>query len=52
VLTKSNGGSAPLEAVGAVTHAMGLAGYAEPADLEQAMLDVWALSEATSAAAA
>ncbi|MET0858939.1 MAG: NAD-glutamate dehydrogenase domain-containing protein, partial [Telluria sp.] len=52
VLTKSNGGSEPLEAVGAVTHAMGLAGYAEPADLEQAMLDVWALSEATSAAAA
>ncbi|MES2758406.1 MAG: NAD-glutamate dehydrogenase domain-containing protein [Pseudomonadota bacterium] len=52
VLAKSNGGSMPLEAVGDVTRAMGLAGYAEPADLEQAMLDVWALSEATSAGAA
>ena len=52
VLAKSNGGSQPLDAVGAVTNAMGLAGYAEPADLEQAMLDVWALSEATTSAAA
>ncbi|MDB5933153.1 MAG: glutamate dehydrogenase [Massilia sp.] len=52
VLAKSNGGSKPLEAVGAVAHAMGLSGYAAPADLEQAMLDVWALSEATSTAAA
>ncbi|HEU4373062.1 MAG TPA: glutamate dehydrogenase, partial [Telluria sp.] len=52
VLAKSNGGSKPLEAVGAVASTMGLSGYAAPADLEQAMLDVWALSEATSAPAA
>jgi glutamate dehydrogenase len=31
---------------------MGLSGYPAPADLEQAMLDVWALSEATNAATA
>jgi glutamate dehydrogenase len=52
VLAKSNGGNKPLEAVGAVASTMGLSGYAAPADLEQAMLDVWALSEATSAPAA
>ncbi len=52
VLAKSNGGAQPLDAVGAVTNTMGLSGYAAPADLEQAMLEVWALSEATNAAAA
>ncbi|MES3022618.1 MAG: NAD-glutamate dehydrogenase domain-containing protein [Pseudomonadota bacterium] len=41
-----------VEAVGSVTKAMGLAGYPPAADLEQAMLDVWALSDATSNAAA
>jgi glutamate dehydrogenase len=51
VLEHSNGGARPLDAVGAVANTMGLSGYAAPADLEQAMLDVWALSEATSAAA-
>jgi glutamate dehydrogenase len=52
VLAKSNGGAKPLDAVGAVTSTIGLSGYAAPADLEQAMLDVWALSEATNATAA
>jgi glutamate dehydrogenase len=52
VLVRANGGAKPLDAVGAVAHTMGLSGYAAPADLEQAMLDVWALSEATNAAAA
>ncbi|MDL2355304.1 MAG: NAD-glutamate dehydrogenase [Pseudomonadota bacterium] len=52
VLAHSHGGAAPLDAVGAVAGTMGLAGYAAPADLEQAMLDVWALSETTNAAAA
>jgi glutamate dehydrogenase len=52
VLAKSNGGAKPLDAVGAVANTMGLSGYAAPADLEQAMLDVWALSEATNATAA
>jgi glutamate dehydrogenase len=35
-------------AVSAVTQERGLTGYALPTDLEQAMLDVWALSEGTS----
>ena len=52
VLAKSNGGAQALDAVGAVTGTMGLSGYPAPADLEQAMLDVWALSEATNAATA
>ncbi|WLI88721.1 NAD-glutamate dehydrogenase [Massilia sp. R2A-15] len=52
VLAKSNGGAKPLDAVGTVTAGMGLSGYAAPADLEQAMLDVWALSEAANAVAA
>jgi glutamate dehydrogenase len=51
VLARSNGGAKPLDAVGDVASTMGLSGYAAPADLEQAMLDVWALSEATNAAA-
>lgn len=52
VLARSNRGAKPLDAVGAVASTMGLSGYPAPADLEQAMLDVWALSEATNAAAA
>jgi glutamate dehydrogenase len=52
VLAKSNGAAQALDAVGSVASTMGLAGYAAPADLEQAMLDVWALSEATNAAVA
>ncbi|MBW8897228.1 MAG: NAD-glutamate dehydrogenase, partial [Massilia sp.] len=52
VLARSNGGADSLEAVELVTNTMGLSGYAAPQDLEQAMLDVWALSEATTAATA
>ena len=37
-----------LAAVGEVTREHGLTGYAQPLDLEQAMLDVWALSEGSS----
>jgi glutamate dehydrogenase len=35
-------------AVDEVLAAMGLSGYGQPTDLEQAMLDVWALSEGSS----
>src|SRR5205823_13354862 len=35
-------------AVQEVTTAMGLSGFAQPTDLEQAMLDVWSLSEGSS----
>ncbi|WP_288378155.1 NAD-glutamate dehydrogenase domain-containing protein [uncultured Massilia sp.] len=35
-------------AVKAVTEARGLTGFAQPVDLEQAMLDVWALSEGSN----
>jgi glutamate dehydrogenase len=52
VLARSNGGADTLDAVEVVTNTMGLSGYAPATDLEQAMLDVWALSEATNAAAA
>ena len=48
VLARSSDGSDTLEAVELVTNTMGLAGYAPATDLEQAMLDVWALSEATT----
>jgi glutamate dehydrogenase len=51
VMARSSGGTRALDAVDAVTETMGLSGYAAPTDLEQAMLDVWALSEATNAAA-
>ncbi|MES2316358.1 MAG: NAD-glutamate dehydrogenase domain-containing protein [Pseudomonadota bacterium] len=50
VLARSSDGSDTLEAVELVTNTMGLAGYAPATDLEQAMLDVWALSEATTSA--
>ncbi|HEY1043136.1 MAG TPA: NAD-glutamate dehydrogenase domain-containing protein, partial [Telluria sp.] len=39
------------DAVKVVTNTMGLSGYAQATDLEQAMLDVWALSEAANAVA-
>ncbi|MDB5960747.1 MAG: glutamate dehydrogenase, partial [Massilia sp.] len=52
VLARSNGGAQALDAVGDVAGTMGLSGYPMPADLEQAMLDVWALSEATNSASA
>jgi glutamate dehydrogenase len=48
VLARSSGGADTMEAVELVTNTMGLAGYAPALDLEQAMLDVWALSEATT----
>jgi len=35
-------------AVNAVTEARGLTGFTQPVDLEQAMLDVWALSEGSN----
>jgi glutamate dehydrogenase len=47
VLARANGGD-PLAAVRTVTQERGLTGYALATDLEQAMLDVWALSEGTS----
>jgi glutamate dehydrogenase len=51
VLARSSEGGDTLEAVEVVTNTMGLSGYAPATDLEQAMLDVWALSEATTASA-
>jgi glutamate dehydrogenase len=35
-------------AVRDTTSAMGLTGFAQPTDLEQAMLNVWSLSEGSS----
>ena len=52
VLARAKDGSDTLEAVEVVTNTMGLSGYAPATDLEQAMLDVWALSEASTSAAA
>ena len=49
VLARTSGGHDGVEAVELVTNTLGLSGYAPSADLEQAMLDVWALSEAVSA---
>jgi glutamate dehydrogenase len=48
VLRQATGDHTAAEAVEVVANALGLSGYAVPTDLEQAMLDVWALSEATS----
>ena len=48
VLARASDGSDTLEAVEVVTNTMGLSGYAPALDLEQAMLDVWALSEAST----
>ncbi|MBD8530949.1 MULTISPECIES: NAD-glutamate dehydrogenase domain-containing protein [unclassified Massilia] len=47
VIDRAGNGDA-LAAVDAVTGDMGLTGYAQPTDLEQAMLDVWSLSEGSN----
>jgi glutamate dehydrogenase len=47
VLERSQGGDMAA-AVRDLAAAMGLTGYAQPTDLEQAMLDVWALSEGSN----
>jgi glutamate dehydrogenase len=52
VLSRATDGHDGIEAVELVTNTLGLVGYAPATDLEQAMLDVWALSEATTATAA
>ena len=49
VLARATNGHDAVEAVELVTCTLGLSGYAASADLEQAMLDVWALSEAVNA---
>jgi glutamate dehydrogenase len=49
VLKHATGGHSALEAVEVVANTLGLSGYALASDLEQAMLDVWALSEAVNA---
>ena len=52
VLKHATGGHSALEAVEVVANTLGLSGYALATDLEQAMLDVWALSEAVNASTA
>jgi glutamate dehydrogenase len=49
VLKHATGGHTAVEAVEVVANTLGLSGYAAATDLEQAMLDVWALSEAVNA---
>ena len=51
VLKQATGGHTAAEAVEVVANTLGLSGYAAATDLEQAMLDVWALSEAVNAGA-
>ncbi|MEO7497772.1 MAG: NAD-glutamate dehydrogenase domain-containing protein [Massilia sp.] len=48
VLGRVGAGAAAPVAVDAVLAQLGLSPYAEPADLEQAMLEVWSLSEASN----
>ncbi|MCA1856674.1 NAD-glutamate dehydrogenase [Massilia oculi] len=48
VIERAGAGGDPLAAVKDVTEARGLSGFAQPVELEQAMLDVWALSEGSS----
>ncbi|RYE90733.1 MAG: glutamate dehydrogenase, partial [Oxalobacteraceae bacterium] len=48
VLERAKQGGDMEAAVHALTGAMGLGGQAQPTDLEQAMLDVWSLSEGSS----
>lgn len=48
VIERAGQGGDPLAAVTEVTRARGLTGFAQPVELEQAMLDVWALSEGSS----
>ncbi|NGZ88199.1 NAD-glutamate dehydrogenase domain-containing protein [Duganella aceris] len=52
VLRQATGEHTAAEAVEVVANTLGLSGYAAATDLEQAMLDVWALSEATNAGTA
>ncbi|NRR32059.1 NAD-glutamate dehydrogenase [Oxalobacteraceae bacterium] len=52
VLQRATDGHDAVEAVEVVTCTLGLSGYSAASDLEQAMLDVWALSEATTATTA
>lgn len=52
VLSRATNGHDGVDAVEVVTNTLGLSGYAQAADLEQAMLDVWALSEVTNSTAA
>ncbi|SDG14602.1 MULTISPECIES: NAD-glutamate dehydrogenase domain-containing protein [unclassified Duganella] len=52
VLKHATGDHSALEAVEVVANTLGLSGYALATDLEQAMLDVWALSEAVNASTA
>jgi glutamate dehydrogenase len=52
VLKHATGGHTAAEAVEVVANTMGLSGFAVATDLEQAMLDVWALSETTNAGTA
>ena len=52
VLKHATGGHTAAEAVEVVANTMGLTGFAVATDLEQAMLDVWALSETTNAGTA
>jgi len=48
VLERAKQGGDMQAAVHELTQAMGLGGQAQPTDLEQAMLDVWSLSEGSS----
>ncbi|MFC0170667.1 NAD-glutamate dehydrogenase domain-containing protein [Pseudoduganella danionis] len=48
VLKHADSSHSPAEAVELVVNALDLSGFALASDLEQAMLDVWALSEATA----
>jgi len=50
VLERATGGHDATEAVEVVANTLGLSGYSLASDLEQAMLDVWALSEMTNSA--
>ncbi|SFM31675.1 NAD-glutamate dehydrogenase domain-containing protein [Rugamonas rubra] len=52
VLQRATDGHDSVEAVEVVTNTLGLSGYPVAGDLEQAMLDVWALSEAISSSVA
>ena len=51
VLARANAGVPAHDAVEAVASQLALTGFAQPADLEQAMLDVWSLSETTNPSA-
>src|SRR5471032_1513807 len=48
VLQRATNGHDASEAVEVVANTLGLTGYSAASDLEQAMLDVWALSEVTT----